>query len=103
VSVAVNSFSMPDAENIPGNILYTALQRPKLLRGGEWRLAMINHIVAVCCCIQAISQRNWRWLVLAALLFWPVQWLIRLLSKHDAQFFEVYRRAIRHPLIREPN
>jgi type IV secretory pathway TrbD component len=42
-------------------------------------------------------------LVLAALLIWPVQWLIRLLSKHDAQFFEVYRRAIRHPLIREPN
>src|SRR6516165_7672274 len=59
VSIAVNSFSMPDAENIPGNILYTALQRPKLLRGGEWRLAMINHIIAVCCCIQAISQGNW--------------------------------------------
>jgi type IV secretory pathway TrbD component len=93
--------SMPDLPE--GNIVYQSLQRPKLLRGAEWQYSMINNLVAGFLVLFAITGWNWHLLLAAAILGGPVQWLLRMLSRHDPQFFAVYFRSQRHPLIRHPN
>jgi type IV secretory pathway TrbD component len=96
-----SSHSAPDAPE--GNVVYQSLQRPKLLRGAEWQYSMINNLLAGFLVLFAITGWNWHLLLAAAILGGPVQWLLRMLSRHDPQFFAVYFRSQRHPLRREPN
>ena len=43
-----------------GNILYQSLQRPKLLRGGEWQLSVANNLMAAGLGTMALVTWNWR-------------------------------------------
>ncbi|HVN90976.1 MAG TPA: VirB3 family type IV secretion system protein [Candidatus Binataceae bacterium] len=81
--------------------VYLALTRPKLKRGAEWKLTTLNGLLALLMLITAL----WHWwtLIVAALFYWPGQWLLRQAAKHDPQWLAVYGRALRHPLIREPH
>jgi len=84
-----------------GNIIYQSLQRPKLLRGGEWQLSVANNLMAAGLGTMALVTWNWRLLLGAAFFAWPVQWLIRMLGRHDPQFWQIYFRTRKRPLIRE--
>jgi len=67
------------------------------LRGGEWQLSVCNNLLAAGFGTMALMSWNWRYLLGAALFGWPVQWLIRLLGRHDPQFRQVYFRATAKP------
>jgi type IV secretory pathway TrbD component len=84
-----------------GNIVYQSLQRPKLLRGGEWQLSVINNLLVAGLGTMAVVTWNWRLLLGAAFFAWPVQWLIRMLGRHDPQFWQIYFRTRQRPLIRQ--
>jgi type IV secretory pathway TrbD component len=85
------------------NIVYQSLQRPKLLRGGEWQLSLMNNLLAAGFVTLALMSWNWRYLLGAMFFGWPVQWLIRVLGRRDPNWFQIYLRANRQPLIREPH
>jgi type IV secretory pathway TrbD component len=97
--------SMPGSANDfqVGNIVYQSLQRPKLLRGGEWQLSLAAMLTASAFGAMALMTRHWPPLLGALLFGWPVQWLIRMVGRHDPQWTQVYFRARRQPLIREPH
>jgi type IV secretory pathway TrbD component len=86
-----------------GNIVYQSLQRPKLLRGGEWQLSVTNNLVAAGFAVLTLITWNWHFILGAAFFGWPVQWLIRVLGRHDPKFWRKYLRSVRQPLIREPH
>ncbi len=86
-----------------GNIVYQSLQRPKLLRGGEWQLSMATNLIAAGFVILAIMQWNWRFLPGALFFGGPVQWLLRVLADRDPKYWQKYTRTINQPLIREPH
>jgi type IV secretory pathway TrbD component len=86
-----------------GNIVFQSLQRPHLLRGGEWQLSVTNMLVASAFGTAALLTWNWRLLLVAAFFTWPVQWVIRMVGRHDPQWWAIYFRALRKPLIREPH
>jgi type IV secretory pathway TrbD component len=85
------------------NIVYQSLQRPKMLRGGEWQLSVVNNLVAAGFMILTIITWNWRFLLGAVFFGWGVQWLIRLLGRHDPKWWRKYRRYSQQPAIREPH
>jgi type IV secretory pathway TrbD component len=85
------------------NIVYQSLQRPKLLRGGEWQLSVVNNLVAAGFVILTIITWNWRFLLGAAFFGWGVQWLIRVLGRHDPKWWRKYRRYSQQLAIREPH
>jgi type IV secretory pathway TrbD component len=85
------------------NPVYQSLQRPKLLRGGEWQLSVVNNLVAAGFVILTIMTWNWRFLLGAIWFGWAVQWLIRLLGRHDPKWWHKYLRYNRQPLVREPH
>lgn len=101
-ATAVSTYSAPTALPI-GNVVYQALQAPKLLRGGEWRLSVANMLVASAFGLMFILTWRWPWLLGAAFFAWPVQWVIRMIARHDPNFWDVYFRARKQPLIREPH
>jgi type IV secretory pathway TrbD component len=86
-----------------GNIVHQSLQRPKLLRGGEWQLSMINNLLAAGFGILTLMTWNWRFLLGALFFGWPVQWLIRMLGRDDPLYWQIYLRTRKRPLIREPH
>ena len=49
----------------------------------------------------ALVTWNWRLLLGAAFFAWPVQWLIRMVGRHDPQFWQIYAHTRRRPLVRE--
>jgi type IV secretory pathway TrbD component len=83
--------------------VYQSLQRPKLLRGGEWQLAVANNLAAAGLTTLAFVTWNWRLLLGGAFFAWPVQWLIRNQARLDPQWWQIYFRSRRRPLIREPH
>src|SRR5713101_9440240 len=97
--------SMPGSANdFPvGNIVYQSLQRPKLLRGGEWQLSVTNNLLAAGFGILTLLTWNWHFMLGAAFFGWPVQWLIRVLGRHDPKFWQKYVRSRRQPVVREPH
>ena len=98
----VTSLMRGSASDFPiGNIVYQSLQRPKLLRGGEWQLSIINNLMAAGLGTMAIVTWNWRLLLGAVFFAWPVQWLIRMVGRHDPQFWQIYFRTRQRPLIRQ--
>jgi type IV secretory pathway TrbD component len=85
------------------NIVYQSLQRPKMLRGGEWQLSVVNNLVAAGFVVLTIITWNWRFLLGAMFFGWGVQWLIRVLGRHDPKWWRKYRRYSQQPAIREPH
>ena len=85
------------------NIVYQSLQRPKLLRGGEWQLSVANNLLAAGFGILTLMSWNWRYLIGAFFFGWPVQWMIRALGRRDPKFWQKYVRTWNQPLIREPH
>jgi len=53
--------------------------------------------------VTALVSHLWWTLGVAALFYWPGQWLLRQAAKHDPQWLAVYTRSLSHPLIREPH
>ena len=90
-----------------GNIVYQSLQRPKLLRGGEWQLSVTNNLVAAAFLTLTIITWNWHFILGAVFFGWPVQWLIRVLANEraggDPKLWQKYLRTVGQPLIREPH
>jgi type IV secretory pathway TrbD component len=84
-----------------GNIVYQSLQRPKLLRGGEWQLSVATNLTAAAFVILAIMTWNWRFLPGALFFGGPIQWLLRVMADHDPKRWQKYLRSIRQPLVRE--
>jgi hypothetical protein len=62
---------------------------------------MVNNLIAAGLGTVAVITWNWRLLIGAVFFAWPVQWLIRMLGRHDAQWWQVYFRYRRRPLTRE--
>lgn len=85
------------------NIVYQALQRPKLLRGGEWQLSVLNNLIAAAFIMLTIMTWNIRFLVGAVYFGWCVQWLIRVLGRHDPKWWQKYIRYMQRPRVREPH
>jgi len=83
--------------------VYLALTRPKLRRGADWRLTYINGVLALLICLSALLSHYWPIVIAAAILWWPGQWLLQQAGKHDPEWVAVYVRALRRPLVREPN
>jgi len=86
-----------------GNIVYQSLQRPKLLRGGEWQLSVVNNLLAGGFVVLTIITWRWRFLLGGLFFGFGVQWLIRLLGRHDPRWWHKYLRYGRQPLVREPH
>jgi type IV secretory pathway TrbD component len=83
--------------------VYQSLIRPKLRRGGEWKLTTAGGLIALMMLVATLVSHVWWLLGVAAFLYWPVQWVFRAAAKHDPQWYAVYTRALRQPLVREPN
>ncbi len=83
--------------------VYLALTRPKLKRGAEWKLTVVNGLFALLMLITALMSHAWWVLGAAAFFYWPGQWILRQAAKHDPQWLAVYTRALSHPLVREPH
>ena len=83
--------------------VYLALTRPKLKRGAEWKLTTINGLIVSGLCLITLLTHWWVGLLVAAIFYWPGQWLLRQSAKHDPQWLAVYARALGHPLVREPH
>ena len=83
--------------------VYRALTRPKLKRGAEWKLTAVNGLFTILLVVTALVSHLWWTLGVAALFYWPGQWLLRQAAKHDPQWLAVYTRSLSHPLIREPH
>jgi type IV secretory pathway TrbD component len=84
-------------------IVYSSLTRPKLRRGADWRLTFLNGVLALMICLAALLSHYWPIVIVAAILWWPGQWLLQQAGKHDPEWVAVYARALRRPLVREPN
>ena len=100
IAIARNPGASADDVEI-GNIVYQSLQRPKLLRGGEWQLSMATNLIAAGFVILAIMQWNWRFLPGALFFGGPIQWLLRVLADRDPKYWQKYIRSIGQPLIRK--
>jgi type IV secretory pathway TrbD component len=85
------------------NVVYQSLQRPKLLRGGEWQLSVVNNLIAAGFVVLTIITWNWRFLLGGAFFGWGVQWLIRVLGRHDPRWWRKYCRYSQQPIMREPH
>jgi type IV secretory pathway TrbD component len=86
-----------------GHVVYQALQRDKLLRGGEERLSLAIMFIATICGVLAVHLWSPYLLGLTVIWAWPVQWGAKRLAAHDPQYFAILLRAIKHPLMREPH
>jgi type IV secretory pathway TrbD component len=90
------------ADNLQvGNMVYQSLQRPKLLRGGEWQLSVATNLIAALFVILAIMTWNWRFLPGALFFGGPIQWLLRVLADYDPKRWQKYLRTLNQPLVRE--
>lgn len=98
---AYRSHASTDDDVQVGNIVYQSLQRPKLLRGGEWQLSLATNLMAALFVLLTIMQWNWRFLPGALLFGGPIQWMLRVLADHDPKYWQKYMRSISQPLIRE--
>ena len=65
--------------------VYLALTRPKLKRGAEWKLTAVNGLFTILLVVTALVSHVWWTLGVAALFYWPGQWLLRQAAKHDPQ------------------
>ena len=85
------------------SVVYQSLTRPKLHRGAEWKLSTANNLCALVMVIVFLAAHTWWALLFAAIFYWPGQWILRMVAKHDPHYLSVYLRALEHPLILEPN
>ena len=86
-----------------GNVVYQSLQRPKLLRGGEWQLSVVTNLIAALFVLLAVMSWNWRFLPGALFFGGPIQWLLRVMAARDPKRWQKYIRTVRQPLVREPH
>lgn len=82
--------------------VFTALQQPKLLMGGELELSRINITITMLLALIAFMTLNWHLAVVAVLFGGPVQCAIRILSEDDPDYVKTYLEALSYPHIREP-
>ena len=97
------SRAFADADVQIGNIVYQSLQRPKLLRGGEWQLSVATNLLAAGFIVLTIMSWNWRFLPGALFFGGPIQWLLRVMADQDPKRWQKYIRTIGQPLVREPH
>jgi hypothetical protein len=64
---------------------------------------VVNNLVAAGFMILTIITWNWRFLLGAMFFGWGVQWLIRVLGRHDPKWWRKYRRYSQQPTMREPH
>jgi type IV secretory pathway TrbD component len=83
--------------------VYLSLTRPKLRRGAEWKLSTINGLFSLLLVVTALVSHAWWVLGVAALFYWPGQWVLRQAARHDPQWLAVYTRSLSQPLVREPH
>jgi type IV secretory pathway TrbD component len=87
-----------------GSRVYSSLQRPTFLMGGEASLSLINSLFGVGFFgYMAFMKLDWHWLIGALFFAGPVQWIIRLMAKIDAQYSEVQPQAVFQPSVFEPH
>jgi type IV secretory pathway TrbD component len=82
--------------------VFQALQRDKLLMGGERELSQINVTITMVLGLIALMTLNWHLAVVAVLFGGPVQWAIRILSEEDPDYVKTYLEALSYPHLREP-
>jgi type IV secretory pathway TrbD component len=82
--------------------VYTSLQRSKLLLGGEREATLYNLYLTFMFIVFALFGLSWRMGVLAIFCGTCLQWVIRICSRTDPDYFKILFAARRHPHIREP-
>jgi hypothetical protein len=62
-------------------------------------------VPAACAWLLYVALHSWSWqpLVLAAVLHWPVNWIMRAAGRHDPNYTTVYFNALKRPLHRPPH
>jgi type IV secretory pathway TrbD component len=82
--------------------VFQALQREKLLMGGERELSQINITFTLLLGLVAFMFLNWHFALIALLFGGPVQIGIRILSEEDPDYTKTYLEALRIPHLRSP-
>jgi type IV secretory pathway TrbD component len=82
--------------------VFQALQRDKLLMGGERELSQINVTVTMVLGLIALMTLNWHLAIVAVLFGGPVQWAIRILSEDDPDYVKTYLEGLATPHVRRP-
>jgi type IV secretory pathway TrbD component len=82
--------------------VYTSLQRPKLLLGGEREASLYILYLTFMFIVFALFGLSWRMGVLAILCGTVLQWVNRTYSQTDPDYFKILLAAWRHPHIRNP-
>ena len=82
--------------------VFQALQRDKLLMGGERELSQINVTITMVLGLIALMTLNWHLALVAVLFGGPVQWAIRMLSEDDPDYVKTYLEGLSCPHLREP-
>ena len=91
-------------ESPAGSRVYSSLQRPTFLMGGEASLSLMNSVFGVGFFgYMAFMKLDWHWLIGALFFAGPVQWILRLMAKIDAQYSEVQPQAVFQPAVFEPH
>ena len=81
--------------------VYTSLQRPKLLLGGEREATQFNLYITFMLVVFALFGLSWRMGVPAIFCGTILQWVVRIYSQTDPDYFKILLAAWRHPHIRE--
>ena len=81
--------------------VYQIFQRDKLLMGGEVELSQLN-VTMVFIMILLGFILTWHMFVIAVLLGWPGQRMLRAFAEEDPDYWKVYLDALSTPHIREP-
>jgi type IV secretory pathway TrbD component len=82
--------------------VFQALQRDKLLMGGERELSQINVTITMVLGLIAFMTLNWHLALVAVLFGGPVQCAIRILSEDDPDYVKTYLEALVTPHVRKP-
>jgi type IV secretory pathway TrbD component len=82
---------------------YQSLAQPRLFHGMEGWLWSLNLLLCAWLLYVALHAWSWQPLVLAAVLYWPVNWIMRAAGRHDPHFTTVYFNALKRPLVRPPH
>ena len=97
---------MTETRSLPPGWLtetYQSLTQPRLIHGMEGWLWSLNLLFCAWLLYVALHAWSWKPLVLAAVLHWPVNWIMRATGRHDPHYTTVYFNALKRPLVRPPH
>jgi type IV secretory pathway VirB3-like protein len=82
---------------------FQSLTQPRLVHGMEWWLWAINGFLCIMLLFVAIHSLSVVPLIIAAILHWPGNMILRATGKHDPNWTSVYYKSLARPLIRAPH